>query len=694
MFQDIDNILKVPVASLSESMNEGSTIAELDVDLSRDETFRHYSEFDWNPVTETFFRIGQEILSCESEGSRLNCEDSAETNYDAGEPVYFLPFAEGAFWLSTSVIPESARSFAELANDVGVSFIYFDGYSYVPEPEMDGATELAFQFSRGILPYLEALDVAPTIQTGTGNVGSFGWYFQNRTALGDGASFRVTEFTRDWKVEKARRSNPYADTVPELGWWRIVGSMISTGAFDADAVSPDDVHYVASRALGLETAVGVQFGLAWTNHWGLEELFDVFGTYNGFVEAGHELPAGVQERLRAPDGEVRFSQVGEAFHVVKTQRTRHSVVWDSEEDALVSFDNPFGAQKLQLEVRPRPDYRDLSDESADHIRLVRLLADEPDVEVSSDEVTCSYDLAQARMIMENRGADVGGCKLNFPNPMETGAQRHRGVGVKLLGSGGEAVLIVHLESKSYAGYRDFRADLDLDSGYQEIVLGDPTTAVVDPVGGVVDSANSTWGRRNWRAWRSRDFRWDEVQTELILFVPAGATVDLQILGLHALQERGNDTLEDPTDDNLLRAPVVVLNGAVVAFPSLELATGANEYGEPGYMLRYGGDTSYRVFTDNFREVPVTTSINGDATVVHGDNTLWFSADVGETLTRRAELIITVVNDEDDDGVPSDGDFSPGGEPCDGTNSFCDDNCPNVPNPGQEDSNGDGVGDAC
>jgi hypothetical protein len=54
-------------------------------------------------------------------------------------------------------------------------------------------------------------------------------------------------------------------------------------------------------------------------------------------------------------------------------------------------------------------------------------------------------------------------------------------------------------------------------------------------------------------------------------------------------------------------------------------------------------------------------------------------------------------DVDGDGVLDDGDGSgtPGDAPCiGGAVSNCDDNCPRDVNPGQEDADGDGVGDIC
>jgi hypothetical protein len=81
-------------------------------------------------------------------------------------------------------------------------------------------------------------------------------------------------------------------------------------------------------------------------------------------------------------------------------------------------------------------------------------------------------------------------------------------------------------------------------------------------------------------------------------------------------------------------------------------------------------------------------LNGAARPQDGNLDLFAEADMGA---------YEFFEDLDDDGVPDDGDSSgvPGDQPCSQPmESFCDDNCIDVPNPDQQDSDSDTFGDAC
>ena len=75
----------------------------------------------------------------------------------------------------------------------------------------------------------------------------------------------------------------------------------------------------------------------------------------------------------------------------------------------------------------------------------------------------------------------------------------------------------------------------------------------------------------------------------------------------------------------------------------------------------------------------------------------------DTGNNSDTVAVEVVRDTDDDGIPDDGDFDGidadecGGNPCDsgeGLEDACDDNCQDVYNPDQQDTDDDGQGDAC
>ncbi|HEY2774805.1 MAG TPA: hypothetical protein VGK20_12230 [Candidatus Binatia bacterium] len=70
--------------------------------------------------------------------------------------------------------------------------------------------------------------------------------------------------------------------------------------------------------------------------------------------------------------------------------------------------------------------------------------------------------------------------------------------------------------------------------------------------------------------------------------------------------------------------------------------------------------------------------------------------VGGVVVASLPFVAGAAADTDGDGVPDDGSASGLGsdKPCDGAGSGCDDNCPNMTNPSQLDSDHNGIGDCC
>jgi len=132
-----------------------------------------------------------------------------------------------------------------------------------------------------------------------------------------------------------------------------------------------------------------------------------------------------------------------------------------------------------------------------------------------------------------------------------------------------------------------------------------------------------------------------------------------------------------------------------------------------FTVSLGSDNSLAVVFDG------SSSNDPDGNVIYyewsfGDGNLATGMNISHTYSQAGEYKVTLAvtdnkyktiimektvfpGDRDKDGIPDDGDHNgiEGDNPCTGGQfANCDDNCPNISNPDQADSDGNGIGDAC
>src|SRR3989338_7135775 len=742
-----DAILNYPIGHLAVELFDGTTTSIVtDVpDLAADQDFRYYYHhegsypgFDGRAII-----IDNEILECNSYlKETLTCARGVHTTHSAAHPfgaeIYLAPRAQGigAFFINPEgvfttginkdrkLIDVSVESFVNGLQPLGVDFLYFDGDSFVPPPEARNNPFMywAFTSKYGILPYLREWNrvnvkivnnkeqhSVPLIQGGQ----SFNSYIQTRAATDDGGIFKAKYQTK-FKAKQIYDANPYDGITPEFGWWKFNGAQFSlTGnkLFDQNATDFDDVHYVMTKSATLPAAVGVEM-------WGgevnkrLNDLLDLMANYHDLIKKDIDsglptppldsfpIPSVIKNTLREVDNEAEISTIA-GYHFI---RKKYNRFYFQPETSLQTFDNPYGTQKIKLQLRPKFDYYDYSLTDVGHIpireNLVGLTAipskiDDPDDPNDPNDtvdpgVVCTIDTAGNVTVNNKQTAYAGGCKIDLP--VNLSLADHRGFGMTVTGDGHDELVVLRL-GKTFE-LRDYKFTVDF-TGERTIILGDPTGDNEDFVGGLKTQWNEYLAKvRHW------DFNYVSPHpVSIFINVEKNTTALVKLSNLKALQEKGK---------SIIKNPAITLNDKTVQFP---VTLSVDDHAP--YILEYNGfDNTYSTYTPNFENDAINCNgcvANATATIyttdllaTQGTNEISFSAENGPLNGQRSEVILNVYDDEDGDGVPTDGDFVntittqpiPPHTMCNGTNNFCDDNCPGVSNLDQTDSNHDGTGDAC
>jgi hypothetical protein len=677
-FQDLQkNAYKRKIGNLQNTISAADTEIQIDNIFSTNSTFLYFYKQSHE------FLIDNEIIRCDSySGDTLSSCFRAQkytqaTGHSQNVPVYILArstnnlnFLNSKNW---SLIEESASFFGEVARRVNTTYLYFDGMTYYGSNEME-RDEICLMTFKIKYAYIQEAGIdIPLAQLSGGCDHDFSWYYTSKHATDDGVVFKNKEFTKNYKLDLILTNNPYSSrsNFYEMGWWKIHGSSLSDGRYDFDATSPDDTQYAMLKVLAGETSMGLQLSSFYEDHQKIGSLLNIIGLYHRLIKEDIRndlVPDHIKDYLKEPDKEAEVNNIS-GYNLVEKVADRQYASWSSSNPYTYSINNPFNNQKPIIEIRPRFDYYSFGDSRHTTITDFSSASTFP-VETDSD-ITCTIQNGGTLSIV-NSGSSIGMCRISIPGTFSL--LRKRGLGLSIDGDGGGEMVIVRLNPPSLfpdTQSRDFKFYADF-SGRRDLILGDPTTDQYDYLG-----SEYVYQRAKVRSW---NYNYNNNQVSIYIYTLPG-TYSLKLNSLKGLQEKGQSQLVNP---------IVRINTQIITFPvTLSMSEGGP------YLLEYNGHTgNYNLYNQNYGLLS-QGSVQTDASLNSGTNSIEVSSDTSNTeYSTRAEVRLSAYDDEDNDRIPTDGSYSVSYLPCGLNSDFCDDNCPQDYNPGQEDSNYNGIGDAC
>jgi len=681
-----ERIMKVPIGTLASSLTATLQTIEIIKDEDTRLNFHHYADNFYNRL---FLLIENEIMECaayqdKADGSRLTIgpcsRGAAHTQagtHAQGTMVYLAPYSSTGFLVDPedeSAKDEAASAFADFIDRTNINFIYADGYPMIPEPGMPDEVRSTYQEKVGVLPYIERLDFVPGLQYG--NQGeNFNYYYANRSASWDGPPFKAKEFTREFKVkQELKRNTPYRDVNKEMGWWKITGAQLER-TYDFGATMLDDVYYAMTKVMAYDTSMGLQMGPFWDENERLYDLLDLMKSYKDLIRddiSDQIIPQHIKDHFQGEEREGELTIVN-GYNLIEKYVHHEKILLGDPNSTASTFYNPFGRQKLKIDIRPAFDYYSIGDSR--HIELSDFQDTSGITIQNSANVTC--DLSDGgQMVINNTGDSYGTTTLSLFQTVDNqylDLSGHRGMGLGITGDGKNELLFVRLLEANSA-VRDFRIDVDF-SGMRALVLNDPTTEIrdvfyTDENGTEVNTRLPfSAGLRSWA------FAYNRVKAvQLVIHVRPQSVATLRFHFLKALKEKENGSP--------LVNPGIQVNGRSITFPVTLYVDDRNSN-----ILEYSGYTKeYRLLTSNFEHLSTGEILQDTIVVNHGVNEFRMrSIHDTASASNRAEIRISVYDDEDDDGIPTHGSYLEQYSPRDPTRGryhFYDDNDPYYFNPDQ------------
>ena len=349
---------------------------------------------------------------------------------------------------------------------------------------------------------------------------------------------------------------------------------------------------------------------------------------------GLNIPSEIYEKLKPGEAEAELNHV-DGWNFVQKKVFEKEGVLSGDGGLPLPLQNPYGDQKLKIEIRPRFDPAGFDDSRN---LLLTDFTNSNMVWTGSDKVTCDFS-AGGVLRLKNTGSTAGTCTAVLSSTFNLSFKR--ALGLEVTGDGKKEFVTVNLIQDSFA-YRDFQ--FPLDSSIRKTLVNTQPLMTDKDLSGYDAQGNPLYlaqnlGQRSWA------FNYSKTTPVNIRVAAGPGEYTIQLHSLKALQEKDNNCP--------LVNPTIAVNGKTIMFPVTLYVDD-----DRANILEYNGYAKeYKLFTSNYKLL-LTGKVERDPIIVKsGENSAVFKADTSASANSiRGDFRLTVQDDEDNDGIPTTGVF--------------------------------------